>query len=297
MKFIVSVFLILFSFPAFAQPQAGLELANTVVKSFIEKDFKVLDPFLLNVETAKKCFPEGFGKKNNKEIKDIMEANLMGTQDSWNRILNKTIENGIELEKVKVEEVVVFQISPNNPALGLIAKYSYKGKFYEDFKISVAQVDDQIYFLELPSTTSTLTLFDSGISEFNKAKQAQIKIDTALLEARVMKALTLIALDDPLLFAGMCVYGGKDVTRRGIDKININEFEEVLKAISWQKKLNKIFATCTEYLFKDPYVEINAEGTWYVQPLKCVDGTIVYFSFVNTLDEMLLGDIGIVIPK
>ena len=293
-RMLTLILLMIFAFGTNAQP--GYDLARAVVESLVKKDFKVLEPFLLDETTVVKAFPKDFEGVAPEESRKRLDMAYSRVVDTWEMILEKMDDNGIDPKSVVIREVVISPIIPGKDMLGLIAQYEYEGILYEDFKLIVAKVDEEHYLLEMPSSTRTLTLHVSDRSELAEAK---LKLSNPIenmperLEERVNELLSLIQEEDPAMFGKCCVYRGDDETRRWKDRVNTDVEEEMQFAVSWQKKLIKLLIPCMEYTFDTYLSERESEGTWLVQPLKCGDGTVIYFAFLEINGELLLGDIDI----
>lgn len=287
----------LFSVSTFAQP--GFDIAKAIVKSFIANDFNVLQPYLLNETNAIKAFPDNFKGLNKKEIKDKVDLANNGLSDKWQTIKEFISENGVEVGKVEIKDIVIYPAIPGSEMLALIARYEYEGNLYEDFSLIVMQIDNELFLLDFPSSTRTLVLHNVAVSEFDNLKENKPKASGNYedkLKERVEVLLSVIPEEDPSMFGNFCVYRGDDETRKWKDRVDNYKMDEMQHAISWKMKLNKALTNCPEFGYEKYLSERESEGVWIVQPILCANGVKIYFAFLEIKGELLLGDIEIEKP-
>lgn len=298
-NFIVYLFFVI-AFPVFVFSQSGDNLANAVLKSFADNNYSLLDGYLLNEKTAKSAFPNDFKGMSSKDIKSKITPMNEKIKNTWQTIYDKMGENGVSPSKVVIKETAVTPVIPGKEMLGLIAQYEYEGNLYEDFNLIVVEAENQLFLIDFPSSTRTLTLFTGGKSSFIKEKNKQETMTSGIatqLKERVDVVLSTLGSEDITMFANFCVYRGDDESRKWNDRVDIYNESEMEHAVIWKNKLNKVLAVCGEKSFGEYQSETESEGTWIVQPIHCADGSTVYLAFLSINNELLLGDIDVEKPK
>lgn len=196
----------------FVHAQPGHDLASAVLKSFEKQNFDVLQPYLLDEETALKAFPKDFGGLSPEEIRGQLDKAYGKARGSWEAILGnmRTIEFDPSIAEIK--EVVIYPISPGSEMKGLIAAYQYNTLLLEDFYLVVAQVGGNTYLLDFPKEIGMLSFYVAPKSEMAEIKQSlssSIQVDDklpGLLKERVGVLLSVVRIADPAMFGNFCVY-------------------------------------------------------------------------------------------
>lgn len=285
-----TVLLLTISF-CYSQPEN--KLAAAFVQSIAKNNFKLLDPYLMDLATAKSLYPNEFKKMTPAKQAAAIAGSRNQMMTKWKKVVENAKQNKIDFNKLTIKQVLSSPLE--FPQMNsLLVTYEYKGVEWDDLLLIVSKKGTANYIVELPTNTAMFALNEDGNGKNLKNIQLQKDKNDPELKKHLADAVekikkTLSLNDDQLLYAHIVYSGEEDKDNRWKRAVDPGKAEDVESARIIKEKLKNSLLKCDKINYGDVRVEKESEGIWYVINATCGNSKHT-FAFLKIKDVFVLGD-------
>lgn len=291
MRHFIILCLSAFLFVACSNKKAGT-LEEAFLMSMQKNDFEILRPYLPDI-TFYKSLGNKMPARTDVEIKKYLEESNEQVRVAWENTRYNTVENKIDLNKVKLGEVLYYDpFIHDEESEAMIITYTYNNQTWDDLQFIVNRDKDKIYLLAIPNPTRAFSLADPSLKASNDAKThlaLQKPEFKKSLEEQVNKIVSAARENNVVEFGSNLLYRGNDEKRLWVSALNVNDTLEKQEAANFMARVRSSMEGCTTYRTGDVNLESGDEGLWIILPVQC-ENKIVQFAFLKLGDKTLLGD-------
>ena len=267
-------------------------LGGTFVESLGKGQFEMLEPYFPTVEFYKSLGGNA-PERSDEEIVKFLDGSKERLKNAWTSINERIKSAKTDLSAVDIKETLVYSPFSEKKIQAMVVVYEYENKTWDDMLFTVSEWNGKTYLLEIPNTERFLSMEDSSLRASAEAKLS-LEMNKPEFNNSVKKKVEDIigyAKENKVKeFTESVVYRGNDENRRWKSAMSMNDTAEAQEITGLMSQVNGEMSDCSNYTFNEIRTGRESEGTWIVMPVNC-GNKIVYFAFLKTDDQLLLGDV------
>ena len=271
----------------------SLSFEQAFLKSLQKNNYDLLKDYLPDIAFYK-SLGDKMEKRTDEEIKQYLDEKNEKIKVAWDNTLFNVIKRKIDLNKIKIKEVVYYYpFKKNKISEAMIISYEYENRTWDDLDFIVNRNNGKTVLLGIPNIITTLSMSDPELRSTNEAKTF-LEIENPDFKAKLQKltdSLVLLARGKKLNeFGGHLVYRGNDIKRKWRSPINISDSSDRMEAEKFMQRVSTDMDGCTSYSTGEIDTQKEIEGQWVALPLNCGTKTII-FAYLKINNQLMLGDI------